>query len=235
LNKKELKEIGFKIIQWIISIIQGIYIFIRSLFMRLFNALFKRKTKSEKPSVEKEEEQGKFMPEPEIPVDEKFILNFQKNGGKFLYCLDEEEVRNNFYYILKENNWQGNAFCKNEELKEIFQGFNLNFTSDLASSFGLFSCEFLIANTGSLLFSSNQIGEKKLTQFPENFIVLAKTSQLVETPGDGLRIINFRKEHIPTNITTLKNFNKKDTDKEGHFMNYGSVSKNLYLLLLEDL
>ncbi len=234
MDKRELKKAGAKTIDRLKAIIHKIYIFISSLSMRIFNALFKKKIKTQENAKE-EEEQGKFMPEPEIPVDEKFILNFKKNGGKFLYCIDEEEVKENFYHILKENNWQKNVYCSNKELKNIFKDFNLNFSTDSNSSFGLFSCEFLIANTGSLLFSSNQIGEKKLSQFPQDFIVLAKTSQLVETPGDGLRIINIRKEHIPTNITTLKNFNEKDTDKEGHFMNYGSVSKNLYLLLLEDL
>jgi len=202
--------------------------------MRIFENLFgKFKPKEEKES-EKTEERGKFMPEPEIPIDEKFIVNFNKNGGKFLYCVDKREVQNNFYHILLENDWKDEVCCFDKSLKEMFKGFDLEFTTNLQAPFCLLPCEFLIANSGSLMMTSNQIGEKKLADLPYNFVVLAFTSQLVDTPSDSLRIIKSRKENLPTNITTIKNFNE-DTDKEGHFLNYGSVSKNLYLLLLEDL
>ena len=46
------------------------------------------------------------------------------------------------------------------------------------------------------------------------------------------KIKNKNANKIPTNITTIKCFN---LDKEKDFMSYGSSSKNVYLLLLEDL
>ena len=95
------------------------------------------------------------------------------------------------------------------------------------------TCEYLIADDGSLLISSNQIAEKKLKDLPPNFIIYATTSQFVENIGEGLRgIKNKNREKIPTNITTIKHF-KALEDKD--FLTYGSSSKNLYLLLLEDL
>ena len=101
------------------------------------------------------------------------------------------------------------------------------------STFFLTTCENLIANDGSLLISSKQIFEKKLPELPINFIVFATTSQIVENIGEGLRIIkNKNKKQIPTNITTIKHFKSLE---EKDFMTYGSSSKNLYLLLLEDL
>ena len=84
-----------------------------------------------------------------------------------------------------------------------------------------------------MLISSNQIAEKKLIELPVNFIVYATTSQIVETIGEGLRGIKYKnKQKIPTNITTIKHFKSSD---EKDFLSYGSSSKNLYLLLLEDL
>ena len=95
------------------------------------------------------------------------------------------------------------------------------------------TCEYLIANDGSLLISSNQIAEKKLNELPKNFIVFATTSQIVQTIGEGLHGIKAKnKKNIPTNITTIKHFKVVDDD---NFLSYGSSSKNLYLLLLEDL
>lgn len=177
---------------------------------------------------------GKFMPKPETPVDEEFVQNFKKNGGKFLYCIDENELRLNFSEILKENQWSSTeVYCSNNKLCEDFEHTQLSFNKNLNASFFLSECEFLISNTGAILVSSNQIGDKKLADLPMNFIIIAKTSQLIKTIGEGLQQINKRQDRsLPTNITTIKTF---DENKDSDFMSYGSTPKNLYLLLLEDL
>lgn len=215
--------------------IQEFVFYIEKSSMRLFDKLFGKKAKvKEKREADSPDQAGKFMPKPDIPIDEKFIINFNENGGKFLYCVDDKDVKSNFYNILKENNWNEEVCCFDENLKEVFQEFDLKFTTNFNADFCLLPCEFLIADSGSLLMTSNQIGERKLADLPYNFVVLAYTSQLIATPDDGLRIINYRKQNLPTNISSIKNF-KEEATEEGHFMSYGSVSKNLYLLLLEDL
>jgi len=76
---------------------------------------------------------------------------------------------------------------------------------------------------------------KKLASLSENFIVYATTSQLVKNIGEGLTGIktNF-KDNIPTNISSIKNYSLQK--KEDNFLIYGNNnSKNLYLLLFEDL
>lgn len=203
-------------------------------YMRFIEKLLGRRIKSKgKKSYHLEDQRGKFMPPPETPVDDKFILNFKENGGKFLYCSNEDDLASTFREILKENKWHDEACCFDTKLKDKFSQFNLNFSRNLEAPFCLLSCEFLIANIGALLMSSNQIGEKSLKELPDNFVVFAGTTQIVDKLDEGLRRINLRKEDIPTNITTIKSFQKLPDD-EGHFLSYGRTSKNLYLLLLED-
>ncbi|HPF12111.1 MAG TPA: LUD domain-containing protein [Flavobacteriaceae bacterium] len=200
--------------------------------MSLFKRLLGNKSKSEIKS--KQAEHSKYFPEEKLPIDEKFTYNFNKNGGKFLYCEDWEEVNEAFDNILIENDWyEKNVFCIDEQLKQKFDGYNLNFGSKENASFFLSKCESLVANNGSILLSSNQIKEKKLPELPFNIIIFATTSQLVENISEGLRIIKSRSQkYIPSNITTIQDF---ECDKEKDFMSYGSSTKNLYLLLLEDL
>ena len=126
------------------------------------------------------------------------------------------------------------ALVLNEKLKEKFKDFEWKTTNSVKKGYFFFTtCEYLIANDGSLLISSNQIAEKKLNELPKNFIVFATTSQIVQTIGEGLHGIKAKnKKNIPTNITTIKHFKVVDDD---NFLSYGSSSKNLYLLLLEDL
>jgi len=180
-------------------------------------------------------ETSRYMPPPETPTDEKFLLNFKENGGKFLYCADQNEVNSTFSEILRENNWKGKeAWCIDGSLKDEMADFGLEFSTRPDADFCVLRCEYLVGNTGAVLLSSNQIGEKKLHDLPGDFVIFAKTSQLIETLSEGLRGIKARSQELPSNITTIKNF-EAGSENEGHFMRYGSTSKNLYLLLLEDL
>ncbi|MCK7591990.1 lactate utilization protein [Subsaxibacter sp. CAU 1640] len=201
--------------------------------MSLFRKIFGLKD-SEGDNI-KNEERGKYMPEIKLPIDEKFTINFKANGGKFLYCENMQEIQNNLRGILKENKWEDEqVYLIDDRLKDLFKSFDLKTTKKISeSTYFLSTCEYLIADDGSLLISSNQIAEKKLKDLPSNFIIYATTSQFVESIGEGLRgIKNKNKDKIPTNITTIKHF-KTVEDKD--FLTYGSSSKNLYLLLLEDL
>lgn len=198
--------------------------------MGIFKNIF---GKNKKDTSLKKDELGKYMPKENIPIDELFTLNFMKHGGKFIYCDSMEEVFENFKAILEENNWDTKeTLCFNESLKKQFSDFNLKLITETPSFF-LTNCESLIADKGSILISSNQIKEQKLDTLPNDFVLFATTSQLKETISEGLRTIkNNREAELPTNITTLKHFT---FSKEKDFMTYGSSTKNLYLLLLEDL
>ncbi|WP_179005318.1 LUD domain-containing protein [Winogradskyella forsetii] len=202
--------------------------------MSLFRKFFGKKSDETEEHIPNQE-RGKYMPEVKLPVDERFTINFKANGGKFLYCENFDEVKESFNAILDENNWQNDkVFLFDQRLSDLFKGFDLNTTKKLSeSTYFLSTCEYLISDDGSLLISSNQIAEKKLIELPDHFIIYATTSQFVETIGEGLKGIKAKsKATIPTNITTIKHFKTAD-DKD--FLTYGSSSKNLYLLLLEDL
>lgn len=168
------------------------------------------------------------------PLDEQFIYNFKKNGGKFLYCENLKEVKEQFENILEENDWfECEALCYESQLFFLLDENKLTYGQNLNPKFLLSSCENLVAEEGSVLFSSNQIKQKKPNELPANIVILAKTSQILQGKSDGLTAI--RKKYLteyPTNITTIKYFEKA---KEEDFTQYGSSAKNLYLLLLEDL
>jgi len=199
-----------------------------SVFRKIFGS------NSGKSKLEKEDQQ-RFLPDEDSPIDEKFTINFNNNGGKFLYCETSSELQTNLNKIIEENSWSDKtALILNPGLKDKFDWYDFNTTKKIEEADFLFTtCEYLIASDGSLLISSNQIAEKKLSELPEDFIVFATTSQFVETISTGLQGIKAQnKKNIPTNITTIKHFKVEETT---NFLSYGSSSKNLYLLLLEDL
>jgi len=203
--------------------------------MNLFSKLFSSNKKKSEKDTEETLAQSKYMPHEELPVDEQFMLNFRENGGKFLYCDSLNEAFESFDNILLENNWyETNVCCYEPQLENDFATFNLNYIKNVSeASFYFCSCEYLIGNSGGILVSSNQLKEKKLSELPDNIVVVSYTSQLIRDISEGLKgIKNKPGKSIPTNITTIRLF---ENQKEKNFLTYGSSAKNLYLLLVEDL
>ncbi|KGL64173.1 LUD domain-containing protein [Polaribacter sp. Hel1_85] len=193
-----------------------------SFFKKLFNIPVKEDEDIQKQEVD-------------LSLDDLFVHNFVEKGGKFLYCSKESEVTDNLKNILKENNWNQLSLFNNS-LSAFFTNKDVEISERLNSDIPIFlSCEHLIADKGDILFSSNQLKSFKLSEMPQNFIVYATTSQLVNDMGQGLTGIKIHhKEKLPTNISAIKNYSINKNDD--NFLNYGnSNSKNLYLLLLEDL
>ncbi|MBP4140252.1 LUD domain-containing protein [Flavobacterium sp. I-SCBP12n] len=183
---------------------------------------------------EKESEFSESFTKNTTSIDETFIFNFKKNGGKFLYCENADEVKEQFENILEENDWfESEVLCYEPALYTMLDDNKLVYEKPLNPKFIFASCENLIADEGSILFSSKQIKQNKPNELPVNIIILAKTSQIIGAKSDGLSAIKKKYERdYPTNITTIKYFEKV---KEEDFTQYGSSAKNLYLLLLEDL
>lgn len=201
--------------------------------MSLFRKIFGSSNDTSKSDKEKEEK-SPYTPEVKLPIDEMFTLNFKKNGGKFIYCENLEEISDNFINILEENDWfEKSAICFDNRLTYLLDENKIERKENGDVSFMLLPCENLIADEGSILFSSNQFKHYKPNDLPTNMIVFATTSQLVGNKSDGLRFIkNKYDKEYPSNITTIKYFEEV---KEEDFLHYGSCHKNLYLLLLEDL
>ncbi len=170
-----------------------------------------------------------------LPIDQIFVKNFIKNKGKFLYCTTLQEVTLNLSNIIQENSWK-TISCNDYDLMKLVKAIKVETSEELNKKMPFFlSCEHLIAENGSVLFSSNQLKEHKIPELSENFIVYATTSQLVNTKGESLTGIKSRYQgNIPSNISAINNFNIDAIEED--FMSYGNTnSKNLYLLLFEDL
>ena len=175
-----------------------------------------------------------YAPDAILPVDEQFTFNFKGNGGKFIYCENLVEVLENFENILAENDWfECNTQCYDKRLFYLLDDNKLTYNNLSNPVFFLSSCENLIADEGSILFSSTHLKHFKPNELPTNMIIFATTSQIVQSKSDGLRRIkNTHDKNYPSNITAIKYFKEA---KEQDFLHYGSCPKNIYLLLLEDL
>jgi L-lactate utilization protein LutC len=193
--------------------------------MSIFDKIFGSKKKPQEafPLVDKQED---------ISADQMFVQKFTDKGGKFLYSDDESEILEFLKQIVQENAWES-VHVWDKDLQDKLNVATIK-TDENAKVF-FTKCEHLIADEGSLLFSSKQLKEERLNQYPLDFIVYASTSQLTLNKDKALASIKFRhKNDIPTNISAIKDYQPEKSDP--NFLNYGNNnSKRLYLLLFEDL
>ncbi len=198
--------------------------------MSFFKKIFPGNKKN-KPEENKSENEN-------LPLDEIFAQNFIKNKGKFLYADTLEEVTENISLILSENEWS-EIICHDTDLSKLIATIPVKISKEFSNKTPIFiGCEHLIAKDGSILFSSNQLKDRKISNLSENFIVYATTSQIVKNKGEALTGVNSRyKGNIPSNISAISKYSVQvDENEQNDFMNYGNTnSKNLYLLLFEDL
>lgn len=193
--------------------------------MSLFDKFFGKKRKIEYTPTPQ-------VKEVQLTPEEQFVKHFKAKGGKFLYTDDPSEILVFIKNIISENDW-GKVKCFDKDLLEKLKVASIE-TNKYADVF-FTKCEHLLADDGSILFSSNQLKEERLQHYPEHFIVYATTSQLIANKDQALTSIKFRyKSDLPTNISAIKDYQPEKIDPG--FLNYGNTnSKNLYLLLFEDL
>ena len=196
--------------------------------MNFFKKIFKTKTPPNE-EVKPENLSNKVL-------DDLFVEQFIAKGGKFLYCQTTQEIKENLLNILEQEQWL-KIFTFSGKLGKLLQSIGVNPVKSIKESdCFVTNCEYLIAEDGSILFSSKQLKENRLNTLPENFIVYAKTSQFVNNKGESLTGIKnrYQKQGIPSNIAAIKSYNPQE--KTDDFLTYGNNNtKQLYLLLLEDL
>jgi L-lactate utilization protein LutC len=214
----------------------NLYLYKTIQLKNFFKSFFRNK-KNEDETKEKDLDY-KYLPKKDEYIEERFFKNFSENGGKFLYASTREECNDFFQKILDENNWNKKTILcfKKNLINDFFDDIDIETNkTNLNSNLLITGCEFLVAKDGSILVSAHQIKSYKIKDIPVNIIVLAKTSQLSETVSKGLEGIRIKySNNLPSNITSIKNFNCEENEKL-NFLTYGTSSKNLYLILLEDL
>ena len=129
----------------------------------------------------------------------EFAEQFSILQGKFIFCVDEQELQTGFSTLCYQNQWT-KIYCEEEKWKSIILPNSLH--DDISScEASVTSCESLVARTGSIVLSSVQQGRIPSVYAPVH-VCVAYTSQLVYDIKDGLHAIKTKyKEQLPSLIT----------------------------------
>ena len=99
---------------------------------------------------------------------------------------------------------------------------------------GITYCEYLIARLGSIMVSSKQTSGRRLNVFPENHIVIARSSQIVADLKDALK--NIKEKYVgnlPSMISVITG-PSRTADIEKTLVMGAHGPRELYVFLIDE-
>jgi L-lactate dehydrogenase complex protein LldG len=168
-----------------------------------------------------------------------FAQNFVRVGGLFYYCESEEHFYDQLFTYKKKKELE-RLFVWEPELKKLLHDGNLVFQGDEAdflahADAGLTSCEALVARTGSILVSGASSSGRRLSIYPDQHLVLARTSQVVPDIGDALKLVQqkYGPDRIPS-MVSLTTGPSRTADIEKTLVLGAHGPRSIVLFLLDD-
>jgi L-lactate dehydrogenase complex protein LldG len=186
------------------------------------------------PFPQSEGNQQIFHPleqEPEV----EFAEQFTKLQGKFIYCINRQELAFQLSSLIKKQDWQ-KIYCLEDNLTETIAGQlseRLVKTGLADCDVSITGCEYLVARTGSIVMSTAQASGRTTSVYAPIHICIAYTSQLVYDIKDALQAA---KEKYSNNLPSLITFAtgpSRTADIEKTLVVGVHGPKEVYLFLVE--
>ncbi|UYZ63071.1 LutC/YkgG family protein [Hymenobacter weizhouensis] len=168
-----------------------------------------------------------------------FAQSFVRVGGALYYCESTEHFYDQLFAYKKEKSLE-RLFVWEPELKKLLHEGNLVF-QDSETDFlehadaGLTTCEALVARTGSVLVSSATGSGRRLSIYPDQHLVFARTSQVVPDIGDALQSMQqkYGPDRLPS-MVSLTTGPSRTADIEKTLVLGAHGPRSIVLFLLDD-
>ena len=121
-------------------------------------------------------------------LEVEFAEQFNKLQGRFIFCLNQQELAFQFSSLVKKQNWE-KIYCREDKWQEMVgdQVASRFTTHDLAGcDVAVTGCEYLVARTGSIVMSTAQSSGRTTSVYAPIHICIGYTSQLVYDTKDAL-------------------------------------------------
>ncbi len=142
-----------------------------------------------------------------IPTDQELAIGFAQKFtellGKFVYCEDDGELASQLSALIKAKKWEKIYSIESGWLDDMSEyQFDPVNTDELAScDASITLCEHLIARTGTIVLSSQQLSGRTCSVYAPIHICVAYTHQLVYDISDSLAQFKQEANFMPSMIS----------------------------------
>ena len=186
------------------------------------------------PFPQSEGNQPVFHPleqEPEV----EFAEQFTKLQGKFIYCINQQELAFQLTSLIKKQDWH-KVYCQDDKLLANVAGQLADrlVKTDLAHcDVSITGCEYLVARTGSIVMSAADPGGRAASVYAPIHICIAYTNQLVYDIRDALQAAKEKYGQQLPSLITLATGPSRTADIEKTLVVGVHGPKEVYLFLVE--
>lgn len=186
------------------------------------------------PFPQSEGSQSVFPPlqqEPEV----EFAEQFTRLQGKFIYCINQQELAFQLTSLIKKQDWQ-KVFCVEDKLVApvTAQLADRLVKDDLAHcDASITGCEYLVARTGSIVLSAARPKGRSASVYAPIHICIAFTSQLVYDIKDALQAAKDKYGNNFPSLLTFATGPSRTADIEKTLVVGVHGPKEVYVFLVE--
>jgi L-lactate dehydrogenase complex protein LldG len=165
----------------------------------------------------------------------EFAEQFSKLQGRFVYCINQQELAFQLSSLVKKMDWQ-KVYCLEDELLKT-AGSQLSdriVKTDLANcDVSITGCECLVARTGTIVMSSAQQSGRTTSVYAPVHICIAYSNQLVYDVKDALQLVKDKYNHAIPSLITFATGPSRTADIEKTLVVGVHGPKEVYLFLVE--
>lgn len=165
----------------------------------------------------------------------EFAEQFTKLQGKFIYCINRQELAFQFASLVRKQDWSP-IFCAEERFISLL-GEPLSerlTTTDLAGcQVSVTGCEYLVARTGSIVLSSAQQQGRTASVYAPIHICIAFVDQMVDDIKDALGAAREKQGTQFPSLLTVATGPSRTADIEKTLVVGVHGPKEVYLFLVE--
>ena len=158
-------------------------------------------------------------------------------AGNFIFCENGVDFIENILELADRFKWR-KIYCWEPELQALLDNYGFPFyqtDKDFEQAeVGITLCESLIARNGSVMVSNQNAAGRRLSIFPHQHIVIARTGQLVLDLKDAFAMLkNKYGSQIPSMISTITG-PSRTADIEKTLVLGAHGPKELFVFLIDD-
>jgi L-lactate dehydrogenase complex protein LldG len=186
------------------------------------------------PFPQSEGSQSVYQPAPEEPEVE-FAEQFIRLQGKFIYCINRQELAFQLSSLVKKQDWQ-KVYCLEDKLIEFVAGplsDRIVKTNLAGCDVSITGCEYLVARTGSIVMSAAQASGRTTSVYAPIHVCIAFTSQLVYDIKDALQAAKERYGNQLPSLITFATGPSRTADIEKTLVVGVHGPKEVYVFLVE--
>lgn len=165
----------------------------------------------------------------------EFAEQFSKLQGRFVYCINQQELAFQLNSLVKKMDWQ-KVYCLEDDLAKMV-GSQL---SDRIIKTGLADCdvsvtgcECLVARTGTIVMTSAQESGRSTSVYAPVHICIAYSDQLVYDIKDALQLVKDKYNNAIPSLITFATGPSRTADIEKTLVVGVHGPKEVYLFLVE--